>query len=43
MYCATCRAYFLCEDASNPPYAVIHMGDGEHLHPITRTCATLVP
>lgn len=33
-YCPTCREHFEVEE--NPPYAVIHLGDGTHLHPITR-------
>lgn len=45
MYCPTCRSDFVAtgDDASCPPYAVVHVTDTAHLHPQTRNRVERVP
>jgi hypothetical protein len=33
-YCATCRTEYYTD--KNPPYSVMHLSQGSHVHPITR-------
>lgn len=39
-YCATCRVEFVADET--PPYSVVHLIGGGHLHPITREPVTWV-
>lgn len=40
-YCPACKTDFVATE--NPPYSVMHMGQGVHVHPITREVMTEVP
>lgn len=36
LYCPACRAHFMSDDETRPPYGAMEVG-GMHVHPITRT------
>lgn len=44
-YCPTCRCYFYhpLGQKTCPPYAVMHMGENLHLHPVTRVEMEVLP